>query len=133
MESNSVNSNYNQAMANVQDYFNSSSKQFEKAMEIINRKATSGEISVQDKEMLEKLKEEAIKSSQELAEQLNKIMKSMEKDYRFHPFVDGTDLAYVEVINPNTNKVIKQIPPEQMIEALLKIHNAIGVILDKYL
>ena len=133
MESNSVNGKYSQAMANVKNYFQSTSKQFEQAMEIISQKTDSEEISGQDKEMLKKLKEEATKSSQELAEQLNEIMKSMEKDYRFHPFVDGTDLAYVEVINPNTNKVIKQIPPEQMIEALLKIHKAIGIILDKYL
>ncbi len=124
--------NINNAMANIQNYFETTARRFEEAINLVQAK-DSGKLSEAEKEMYDKLKKDAVEAAKELAEHLNEIMKSMQKDLRFHPFVDGTDLAYVEVINPATQEVIRQIPPEQMIEALIRIHNAIGLIIDRYL
>ncbi len=124
--------NVNNAMTNIQNYFETTARRFEEAMNLVEAKDSDG-LSETEKKMYEQLKKDAVEAAKELAEHLNKIMQSMQKDLRFHPFVDGTDLAYVEVINPSTQEVIRQIPPEQMIEALVRIHNAIGLIIDRYL
>ncbi len=78
-------------------------------------------------------KEEVLSLAQEAVDNLNDMMKDFSKDLKFHLFVDGTDFAYVEVINPETNEVVKEIPPEEMVEAMIKIHDAVGMILDKYI
>ncbi len=78
-------------------------------------------------------KDQVISLAQEAVDHLNDMMKDMSKDLRFHLFVDGTDFAYVEVVNPETNEVVKEIPPEELIEAMIKIHDAVGMIIDKYI
>ena len=127
METNGVN-NVNPELPGVERYFEHLKETFAKGLST----AESG-LSEREKELLSAFKKDAMSAMEDIIEQLNEIMKSLQKDLRFHFFVGGTDLAYVEVINPRTNETITTVPPEQLIEALLRIHNALGLILDRYL
>ncbi len=124
-----------QGINNVDPMSNAIDKYFAKMQDTIEQGINAIERNMTDKEreLLKDITKDALSAAEEAIKQLNEMMKNMQKDLRFHLFVDGTDLAYVEVINPRTKQVIKQVPPEQLIEALLRIHNAIGLILDKYL
>ncbi len=123
--------NVNQNLPNVEQYvekLKGMSSQIEALVGASNNEKSSATAQKNEKD-----KKGLVTAAEEAVKQLNEMMKNMSKDLRFHLFVDGTDLAYVEVIDPKTNKVIRQVPPEQLIEALLRIHDAIGIILDKYI
>lgn len=66
-----------------------------------------------------------------LADIMNKAAKLYDRQLRFDVYED-TNRVYVQIIDENTREVIKQIPPEEMLELSAKIQEMVGIMLDEY-
>lgn len=66
-----------------------------------------------------------------IADIMNKAAKLYDRQLRFDVYED-TDRVYVQIIDENTREVIKQIPPEEMLELSAKIQEMVGIMLDEY-
>ncbi len=60
---------------------------------------------------------------------LQNLVNVYEKDLRFY-LSDDLNKVIVKVVNSNTERVIKEIPSELVQQMLLRIHAALGVIVD---
>jgi flagellar protein FlaG len=86
----------------------------------------------------EKAKEKAAEKKEKLDEQtvdlktkeLNEIMASINCDLRFR-YNKEVDLMSVQMINKETDDVIKELPPEDMIKNMEQAKEWIGAFLDK--
>ncbi len=63
-------------------------------------------------------------------ELLNKVSRVFNKSLRFK-YIEDLDRYWVKVVDLETNKVIKEIPPEEVLKLLKKIHQLIGVLFDE--
>lgn len=66
-----------------------------------------------------------------LADVLNQVAESFNHQLKFQIFED-TNRLYVQIVDKTTKEVIKQIPPEEMLELSAKIKEMVGLLLDKY-
>lgn len=66
-----------------------------------------------------------------IADIMNKVSELYNRQLRFDVYED-TNRLYVQIIDENTQEVIKQIPPEEMLELSAKIQEMVGIMLDKY-
>jgi len=66
------------------------------------------------------------KKLQEITEQLNKEMDTLNTTIRFG-FDDKTDEMYVSVIDTKDNKVIRQIPSEEAMKLAAKMRELVGI------
>lgn len=67
----------------------------------------------------------------ELTEIMNNISKMFNSQLKFEVY-EETNQLYVKFIDRDTKEVIKQIPPEELLELSAKIQKMVGLILDKY-
>jgi len=84
-----------------------------------NRPAGSGE-------------EMQLEEASALAELLNKVSAFYDRQLRFDVY-EETNRVYVQVIDKRTQEVIRQIPPQEMLELSAKIKEMVGLFLDKYI
>lgn len=79
-------------------------------------------------------KDEA-KSSQEsirdAVEELNQVMRGISSRLDFEIY-DATDDMFVRVIDRRTNQVIRQMPPQELLDVRARIADAVGLILDEF-
>ncbi|MCR4441618.1 MAG: flagellar protein FlaG [Peptococcaceae bacterium] len=75
--------------------------------------------------------EMSLKEAKALADVLNKVSEFYDRQLRFDVF-EETNRVYVQVIDKATKEVIKQIPPQEMLELSAKIKEMVGLFLDKY-
>lgn len=79
-------------------------------------------------------KQKPVKLTREDAENLagvmNQISELFNRSLQFKVF-DETDRLYVQIINKETKEVIKQIPPQEMLELSAKIKEMVGILFDK--
>jgi flagellar protein FlaG len=71
----------------------------------------------------------------EYATNLVKIMKKVSEVYNHQlnfEIYEDTNRIYVQIVDKSTKEVIKQIPPEEMLELSAKIQEMVGIMLDKY-
>jgi len=67
--------------------------------------------------------------TERVVEALQKYLNSMNVNLQFK--VDkGTGTVVVTVVNVDTGEVIRQIPPEQMLDAIAKLDELVGTLLD---
>lgn len=66
----------------------------------------------------------------ELSDALNKFMDKMHYDIRFNYRKELGRLT-MKVVDQKTDEVIKEFPPEEMVDTLINIKEWIGVFLDK--
>ena len=62
-------------------------------------------------------------------EQLNSVMDTFGKGIRFRTY-KNTDEMYVQIVDRRTDKVLRTIPPESLLEQMDKLHEVLGMIFD---
>ena len=70
---------------------------------------------------------------QRAVESLNEFMedhmpKPMSSKFRFH---EGLERYYVQVVDLNTDEVIKEVPPEKLLNAFYEMQKMVGMIVDE--
>ena len=70
---------------------------------------------------------------QHAVESLNEFMedhmpKPTSSKFRFH---EGLERYYVQVVDPNTDEVIKEVPPEKLLNAFYEMQKMVGMIVDE--
>lgn len=74
--------------------------------------------------------EDAVEARVEQAvDQMNEVMSTFDKGLRFRVHSE-TDRPYVEVVNRQTDEVVKTFPSEEMLDLMSRVHNVLGMILD---
>lgn len=69
--------------------------------------------------------------AKQIAEVMNKVAQLFNHQLNFEVFED-TKQIYVQIVDKETKEVIKQIPPQEMLELSAKIREMVGIIMDKY-
>ena len=78
-----------------------------------------------------KLSHEELKQElEEKIEDMNKITETLEENLSFK-LHDETDRIMVQVVNVKTNEVVKEMPPEEMLDLAAKIHKMVGLLIDE--
>ena len=70
---------------------------------------------------------------QHAVESLNEFMedhmpKPMSSKFRFH---EGLERYYVQVVDLNTDEVLKEVPPERLLNAFYEMQKMVGMIVDE--
>ena len=78
----------------------------------------------------ELLSEKQVKELRASMSNLNKVMSHFNRKVKFSEYKD-TDRWYVQIIDSETNKVVKTVPPEQMLELMERIDELIGLFVDE--
>lgn len=94
----------------------------------ISRNLQSVELDAENEENKNKkiTKEEV----SQITEQLNELADKMNVNIKFK-YYEKLDRLTTQIIEKKTNKVLKEFPPQEMIKVLTKIHDWIGIMLDK--
>lgn len=99
---------------------------------IVDRPTVTEATSAQAAEGLAKT--EANKDKlQRAVESLNEFMedhmpKPTSSKFRFH---EGLERYYVQVVDPQTDEVIKEVPPEKLLNAFYEMQKMVGMIVDE--
>lgn len=84
--------------------------------------------SIQEKkEYNEEKLEEDVKES---VKDINDIIEKVKEDLSFEVH-DETDRMMVKVIDRKTKEVIKELPPEEMLDLSARIHKMVGLLIDE--
>lgn len=68
--------------------------------------------------------------ARDMVGQLNKLMTMFDKSVRFM-VKDGENNFRVAIVDRKTDQVIKEFPPEQLVNVVNRIRDAVGVIIDE--
>ena len=66
----------------------------------------------------------------EMTRELNELMSKLNCDLEFK-YHKGVDVMSVKMVDKNTKEVIKEFPPEEMVEGMIKAQKWLGAFLDK--
>jgi flagellar protein FlaG len=89
-----------------------------------------------NRDLLESVKENKLSSDklkkelEEKIDDMNSIMETLEEKLSFK-LHDDTDRIMTQIIDIKTEEVIKEMPPEEMLDLAAKIHEMVGLILDE--
>ena len=75
----------------------------------------------------EKELEEDVKES---VQDINDIVEKVKEDLAFK-IHDKTERLMVQVVNRSTREVIKELPPEEMLDLSARIHEMVGLLIDE--
>ena len=78
----------------------------------------------------EYIKEELEEDVKESVKDVNDIVKKVKEDLAFE-LHDETDRMMVKVIDRKTKEVIKELPPEEMLDLSARIHEMVGLLIDE--
>ena len=65
-----------------------------------------------------------------ITEQLNEIMRNINVDLQFQ-YHKEINVMSVRMLDKKTGEVLREIPPEAMVEHMIKVHDWIGAFLDR--
>ena len=65
-----------------------------------------------------------------IMEQLNEIMRNINVDLQFQ-YHKEVNFMSVRMLDKKTGEVLREVPPEAMVEHMIKVHDWIGAFLDK--
>lgn len=82
----------------------------------------------QEKEQQDKPMDEHFVS--EMTRELNELMSKLNCDLEFK-YHKEVDVMSVKMVDKNTKEVIKEFPPEEMVEGMIKAQKWLGAFLDK--
>lgn len=63
-------------------------------------------------------------------ESLNEFLESSHNSSKF-VYHEGLDRYYVQVVNKNTDEVVKEIPPKKLLDAFYEMQKLVGMIVDE--
>jgi len=81
-------------------------------------------------EQNEYTQEELEEDVKESVKDINDIVKKVKEDLAFE-IHDETDRMMVKVIDRKTKEVIKELPPEEMLDLSARIHEMVGLLIDE--
>lgn len=81
----------------------------------------------EQKDKQEKLDAETVSN---LTKELNDLMREINCDIEFK-YSQEADMMSVKMVDKETKEVLREFPPEDMIESLIKAHDWLGAFLDK--
>ncbi|MFJ7699410.1 flagellar protein FlaG [Lysinibacillus fusiformis] len=67
---------------------------------------------------------------QEAVDSINEFLQIQHKSSKF-VYHEGLNKYYVQLVNPETEEVIKEIPPEQILNAFYELKKLAGMIVDE--
>lgn len=70
------------------------------------------------------------KKLQQAVSAMNKLLEESHHTSKF-VYHEGLDRYYVEVVDAETEKVVKEIPPEKLLDAFYKMQKQAGMIVDE--
>lgn len=97
------------------------------------RSGEAGSIEALDRKQLESPKENREKTQEELEEAVDKLNKTaviFDRSLRFQ-IHDATHRTMVSVVDITKDKVIRQIPNEEVLDLVAKMEDYMGLIFDK--
>jgi len=65
-----------------------------------------------------------------ITEQLNEIMRNIDVNLQFQ-YHKEVNFMSVRMLDKKTGEVLREVPPEAMVEHMIKVHDWIGAFLDK--
>ena len=65
-----------------------------------------------------------------ITEQLNEIMRNINVNLQFQ-YHKEVNVMSVRMLDKKTGEVLREVPPESMVEHMIKVHDWIGAFLDK--
>ena len=68
-------------------------------------------------------------SVRELSQLLNEILESLNWNIKIR-IDEGTDSIVTQIVDPDSNQIIKQIPPQELLEIMSRLRNIVGLLLD---
>jgi flagellar protein FlaG len=89
--------------------------------------AASQQIEKKEDTAGKKLSENDVSS---ITQALNDLMSQMNCDLEFK-YYEKLDRLSIKMVNPKTQKIIKEFPPEDMLKTMIKTKEWLGVFLDK--
>ena len=95
--------------------------------EAVQQSDAAKEQKADDKQKTNKLDE---KSVSQMTKELNKLMSSINCDLEFQ-YHKEVNVMSVKMVDKNTQEVIKEYPPEDMIKGMIKAREWIGALLDR--
>jgi len=104
-----------------------SNHQIKKPEELNTTQKVDKELEKSEKKSEEKLTKDEI---QNLTKKLNKEMEPLNPDIKFH-YDEKVDSMIVNVIDKNTDKVIRKIPSAEALKIMEKMRELVGALFDK--
>ena len=83
----------------------------------------------QDEEINKKQKELTKKELQDLTQKLNKEMEPLNPDIKFQ-FNDKADELVVNVVDKNTDRIIRKVPSDEALRLMEKMRELVGALFD---
>ena len=68
-------------------------------------------------------------SVRDLSRLLNEILESLNWNIKIR-IDEGTDTIVTQIVDSETNEIIKQIPPQELLEIMSRLRNIVGLLLD---
>ena len=93
-----------------------------------NKKTNRPNKSLQEKS--ESNKKELEEDVRESVKDVNEIVEKIKEGLSFQIHED-TEKLMVQVIDVNTEEVIKELPPEEMLDLEARIHEMVGILIDE--
>ena len=103
-------------------------KKISREQETERTKSTRDKVEILRKDQLSP--EELRDDLKEKIEDMNSIVETLEEQLSFK-LHDKTDRMMTQVINIETKEVIKEMPPEEMLDLTARIHEMVGLIIDE--
>ena len=103
-------------------------KKISREQETERTKSTRDKVEILRKDQLSP--EELRDDLKEKIEDMNSIVETLEEQLSFK-LHDKTDRMMTQVINIETKEVIKEMPPEEMLDLAARIHEMVGLIIDE--
>lgn len=66
-----------------------------------------------------------------VSEVMNKVSEMLNNQLHFEVY-EETNTVYVQIVDRKTKEVVKQIPPEEMLELSARIREMVGILIDQY-
>ena len=124
--------NFNEHIAEAANYSKSSTSvqkdvQTQKSFDIPDEKKKSSVINIQIEK--DEYKKEIEKIIFKAANQMNEVARTFDRAIKFKVHKESGRIK-TEVIDKATNKVIRQIPTDEVLDMISKLKSSIGTILD---
>lgn len=93
-------------------------------------KPISSEITKSTSEVRDKTSHVSHDQTEMMVEKLNDFIEPLRTNLRFQ-LHEKLNEYYVEVVNPITNEVIKEVPPKKMLDMYADMAELMGIIIDR--
>lgn len=96
-------------------------------------KLEKNSVTISEKEQKQKDKSELEISKEKLSQVVDSLNEFLDISYKSSKFVlhEGLDRYYVQLVDKETEEVIKEIPPKKLLDAFYEMQKLVGMIVDE--